>query len=279
MWDTVSQPKHWALACEIPNSNKNASQTFTMNIAPFLKSHELTSHVGQAPLCWQRSNKSPILSSTHNGSLTILGYLQLLSMLEGSSIYTNKLITTSTTLPILIKSTTPSKNPVMIGQSQGLLQLEVGCIRPVELKCQTDRAKPWGTQGPSLSRHLSRQLSRQLQEQPAPARWHNNTLHLTLHQLWWLQWVTECIPHNLATQIPLLSGCLWNLPFYHWLVQNHRLQHQQHTQDAQLVITCLRQHATESILSSAHTTLDGKHYWKGGQCNVGAQWLSLKHWW
>jgi len=108
------QPEHWALACEIPNSNKNA-----MNIAPFLKCHELTSHVGQAPLCWQRRNKSPILSSTHNGSLTILGYSWLLSMLEGSSIYTNKLITTSTTSTILIKSTTPSKNPIMIGQSQG----------------------------------------------------------------------------------------------------------------------------------------------------------------
>jgi len=108
------QLEHWALACEIPNSNKNA-----MNIAPFLKCHELTSHVGQAPLCWQRRNKSPILSSTCNGSLMILGYLWLSSMLEGSSIYTNKLITTSTTSTILIKSTTPSKNPIMIGQSQG----------------------------------------------------------------------------------------------------------------------------------------------------------------
>ena len=109
----------------------------------FLESHPLTSHVIQAHPYrkkTERKEKNPNSSSTRKGSHMILGFLRLSSVLGGSSVYTNKSMTTPTTCTNLIKSTTPSKNPKIIAKSQECLKREMGCIEPVGPKRRIDGA-------------------------------------------------------------------------------------------------------------------------------------------
>ena len=109
----------------------------------FLESHPLTSHVIQARprrKKRERKEKSPNSSSTRKGSHMILGFLRLLSVLGGSSTYTNKFMTTPTTCTTLIKSTTPAKSPIIITKYQECLKREMGYIEPVEQKRRIDGA-------------------------------------------------------------------------------------------------------------------------------------------